>query len=51
MKADVINICKELATKYYEEARDALEKLNPVVNDSEMEFFENLLKFVLERKF
>ena len=51
MEADVIDICKKLATKYYDEASEALEKLKPVVNDSEIEFFENLLKFVLERKF
>ena len=51
MEADAINSCKKLATKYYEEAEDALEKLKPVVNDSEIEFFENLLKFVLEREF
>jgi len=50
-EADAINSCKKLATKYYEEAKDALEKLKPVVNESEIEFFENLLKFVLERKF
>jgi len=50
-EADVINSCKKLAFKYYEEASDALEKLKPVVNESEIEFFENLLKFVLERKF
>ena len=51
MEADVINSCKKLATKYYQEAEDALEKLKPVINNSEIEFFENLLKFVLERKF
>ena len=51
MEADAINSCKKLASKYYEEASDALEKLKPVVNESEIEFFENLLKFVLERKF
>ena len=50
-EADVISSCKKLASKYYEEASDALEKLKPVVNESEIEFFENLLKFVLERKF
>ncbi len=50
-EADVINFCKNLATKYYQEAEDALEKLKPVVNDSEIEFFENILKFVLEREF
>ena len=51
MEADAINSCKKLASKYYEEAYAALEKLKPVVNESEIEFFENLLKFVLERKF
>ena len=51
MEADVINFCKNLATKYYQEAEDTLEKLKPVVNDSEIEFFENILKFVLEREF
>jgi geranylgeranyl diphosphate synthase type I len=51
MEADVINSCKKLASKYYREAEDALEKLKPIVNESEVEFFENLLKFVLERKF
>ncbi|MHA1476866.1 MAG: polyprenyl synthetase family protein, partial [Promethearchaeota archaeon] len=51
MEADVINSCKNLATKYYQEAEDALEKLKPAVNDSEIEFFENILKFVLEREF
>ncbi|MHA1624049.1 MAG: polyprenyl synthetase family protein [Promethearchaeota archaeon] len=51
MEADVINTSKKLAAKYYQEAEDSLEKLTPVINDSEKEFFENLLKFVLERKF
>jgi len=51
IEADAINSCKKLASKYYEEASGALEKLKPVVNESELEFFENLLKFVLERKF
>ena len=51
MEADAINSCKKLASKYYEEAMDALNNLKPVVNESEIEFYENLLKFVLERKF
>ena len=50
-EADAIKSCKKLASNYYEEAKDALEKLKPVMNESEIEFFENLLKFVLERKF
>ena len=51
MEAGVIDTCKKLATKYYDEASDALETLKTVVNESEIEFFENLLNFVLERKF
>ena len=51
IEADAINSCKKLASKYYEEAKDALDNLKPIVNESEREFFENLLKFVLERKF
>ncbi|MFX0074755.1 MAG: polyprenyl synthetase family protein, partial [Candidatus Hermodarchaeota archaeon] len=51
VEAEVIDTCKKLATKYYDEARDALEKLKAVINESEIEFFENLLRFVLERKF
>ena len=51
MKADVMDTSRKLATKYYNEASDALEKLKAVINESEIEFFENLLKFVLERKF
>ncbi|MFW9951151.1 MAG: polyprenyl synthetase family protein [Candidatus Thorarchaeota archaeon] len=50
-EADVVNTCKNLATKYYDDASEALDILKLVVNDSEIEFFENLLKFVLERKF
>ncbi len=50
-EADAINSCKKLASKYNQDAKDALEKLKPVVNESEIEYFENLLKFVLERKF
>ncbi len=50
-EADAINSCKMLASKYYEEAKDALENLKPVVNESEIELFGNLLKFVLEREF
>lgn len=51
MEADVVNTCRSFATKYYEEASDSLEKLKQILNESEVEFFENLLKFVLERKF
>ena len=50
-KADVINSCKELANNYYLKAKFALDNLKSVINKSEFEFFESLLKFVLERKF
>ena len=50
-EADVSNSCRELANNYYSEAKSALEKLQPVINQSEAEFFDSLLKFVAERKF
>lgn len=50
-KADVINSCKDLANKYYEEAQNALDKLRLKINNSEMEFFEDLLQFVYNRSF
>ena len=51
LKAEVINNSKKLADTYYKEAQVALEKLKPLIHNSELEFYENLLKFVLERKF
>jgi len=51
LKAEVIDHSKKLANTYYKEAQIALEKLKPVIHNSELEFFKNLLKFVLERKF
>ena len=51
LKADVVNSCKELANSYYNESKTSLEKLNNMINQSEYEFFENLLNFVRERKF
>lgn len=51
LEADVIRSCKNLADFYYREAIEAVNKLKPVTNRSELEFFENLLNFVIERKF
>jgi len=51
LEADVSNSCKKLVHNYYEEAKDSLLKLEKVMNPSEMEFFEDLLNFVVERKF
>ncbi len=50
-KAGAIDECKSLAKKYFEQAKEALNELKPNIQDSELEFFENLLKFVLERNF
>ena len=49
--ADVLNSSKQIALKYYEEAKAALNELKPVINDSELVFFDDLLNFVYERKF
>jgi len=43
--------CRELAKYYFDEAKNALEQLREVINESEFEFFDNLLNFVVERKF
>ncbi len=51
LKADVVKSCKELANSYYNDAKLSLDKLKQVINQSEYEFFENLLNFVRERKF
>jgi len=51
LKADVSNSSKKLAEKYYNEAKDALIKLKPVMNTSGYEFFEDLLNFVFSRKY
>ena len=51
MKVDVVKSCKTLADKYFQEAKTSLDNLKPVINQSELEFFDNLLVFVVERKF
>jgi geranylgeranyl diphosphate synthase type I len=50
-EADAINSCKELAEKYYQTAISSLNNLKMTINQSEVEFFESLLNFVMERKF
>ena len=50
-EVNAIDSCKELANKYNNLAKDELEKISPVINHSELEFYENLLKYVLEREF
>lgn len=51
IKADVINSCKKLANTYYLEAKNALNKLSSRIKQSELEFFEDLLTFVIERNY
>ncbi len=51
LEADVINSCKNLADTYYQEAKMSIDKLKGVINQSEVEFFEDLLNFVIKRKF
>ena len=51
LKADVLNSCKSLAKSYYNEAKNSLNRISSDINQSELEFFDNLLNFVLERKF
>ncbi len=48
---NVIDSCKKLANSYYQEAKSSLEHLNTEIKDSEAEFFQNLLDFVMNRKF
>ncbi|MHA1275288.1 MAG: polyprenyl synthetase family protein, partial [Promethearchaeota archaeon] len=50
-EADAINICKQLAKSYYNEAEKSIIQLEPIINPSEAEFFKDLLKFVSKRKF
>lgn len=51
LEADAPNSCRTLAQSYYEEAKNSLLKLEQVINQSEMEFFLDLLNFVVNRKF
>jgi len=50
-RADVITRCKNLAQSYFIEAKNSLDNLKLVINQSEAGFFEDLLAFVAERKF
>ena len=50
-EANVAESCRNLAETYSQDAKNAIDQLKPVINDAETEFFENLLDFVIERKF
>ncbi|MFW9821756.1 MAG: polyprenyl synthetase family protein [Candidatus Thorarchaeota archaeon] len=51
LKTDCVDSCKELANKHYHEAITALEKIQSSINESENEFYINLLDFVISRSF
>ncbi|MFX0029408.1 MAG: polyprenyl synthetase family protein [Candidatus Hermodarchaeota archaeon] len=51
LEADAVSSCKELASFYLQKALSSLDNLKSFINPSEAEFFESLLKFVMERKF
>ncbi|MFX1409986.1 MAG: polyprenyl synthetase family protein [Promethearchaeota archaeon] len=51
LESDIVDSCKNLATSFFNEAKDALNKLTSIINKSESEFFEDLLNFVLNRNF
>ncbi|MFX0006769.1 MAG: polyprenyl synthetase family protein [Promethearchaeota archaeon] len=51
LNANAIDSCKELADSYFKEASSSLENLKTEINSSEVEFYEDLLKFVKNRSF
>ncbi len=51
LEANVVDSSKNLAISYFNEAKSALNKLTPIINKSESEFFEDLLNFVINRSF
>jgi geranylgeranyl pyrophosphate synthase len=51
IKADSINSCRKTANIYYQEAKNALDMLKSTINESEAEFYINLLDFVVNRTF
>ncbi len=51
LEAETVYSCKNLVNDYAKIARIQLDELIPNINQSEAEFFENLLKYVIERKF
>jgi geranylgeranyl pyrophosphate synthase len=51
LKANVIDSGKKLANSYFQEAKLSLDKLKNDINQTEMEFFEDLLNFVINRKY
>ena len=50
-EADAPKICQRLADMYFRQAQNALEELGQFIYKDEIEFFHDLLKFVIERTF
>ena len=50
-RANAAENCRDLAKSFFDEAKNALEQIKEIINESEFEFFNNLLDFVLTRKF
>ena len=50
-EAGAIEASKDLANKYYNEAKASLDKLSNFINDSEQEFYLDTLNFVINRNF
>ena len=51
LEAEAVFSCKNLVNDYTKIAKIQLDELIPNINQSEAEFFENLLKYVVERNF
>lgn len=51
VEAGAVDTCRNLVNEYAQFARNQLNEIFPIINQSEVEFFENLLKYVIERKF
>jgi len=51
LEAKVVDSCKELSRNYFDKAKNALDDLKKVIDPSEAEFFESLLKFVMNRNY
>lgn len=51
IEAKAKEMSKELVEDYYNKTRAILDKLKPLINSEESEFFEDLLEFIIKRNF
>ena len=51
LEAEVAEKCKNLAKMYYNESIEILNELKIIINPEELEFFNSLLTFIMERSF